>query len=387
MPAQNFGNDVVAAFMAGQQQKRQRELDERSRRIEDLQMKDMQDQIAARKRQRELEELGAQQGESQTLLQLLSGQPSPRAPVQEPTGIAAVLGAPFSQGAELTGRTQLPFPTMSGETHQLQVPTQEDLQRQEQSGIEAELQAQLSAPFTLSPGQGRFSGNDQIASIPAEAPQAPTTIRELEAIFPGFGQMTDEQKLDALTRYSEATRQPGVTVNVGDQTEGPSPYSVERNIRTRNSVATLEQEVGALTVGPLARLTVSMPGSPARNFAAELNTLKASIAFGELTAMREASKTGGALGQVSERELALLESSLGALDQFQSPENFRDELRKIRESIDRFERASAAAGGGGAASGSSELTPDMLDQFRSGTLDLSTLTDAQLDALAVEIGR
>ena len=87
-----------------------------------------------------------------------------------------------------------------------------------------------------------------------------------------------------------------------------------------------------------------------RNFESELNTLAASIAFNELTAMREASKTGGALGSVSERELELLTSALGALNMNQSPENFKAQLSKIKESINRWQSEVNKSKGGGAGS-------------------------------------
>jgi hypothetical protein len=82
-----------------------------------------------------------------------------------------------------------------------------------------------------------------------------------------------------------------------------------------------------------------IPGTPARDFTAELNTLKSNIAFGELAEMRAASKTGGALGAISEKELTLLESALGALDQGQSPGNLSAQLDKIVGSLERWENA------------------------------------------------
>jgi len=92
-----------------------------------------------------------------------------------------------------------------------------------------------------------------------------------------------------------------------------------------------------------------------RNYSAQLNALKGNIIPAALTAMREASTTGGALGQVSERELALLESALGALDPGQSPENFRANLTKIKSSVKRFQNAvQAQAGGGDAGDGLSD---------------------------------
>jgi hypothetical protein len=126
----------------------------------------------------------------------------------------------------------------------------------------------------------------------------------------------------------------------GEQDSGPSPYAAERVNRTRQSVTELMGKVSRWTVGA-GSLLAGMPESEARDFAAQLNTLKANIAFNELAQMREASKTGGALGAVSERELALLESALGALDPGQSPENFRQQLKKIDDSLARWQAAQA----------------------------------------------
>ena len=73
----------------------------------------------------------------------------------------------------------------------------------------------------------------------------------------------------------------------------------------------------------------SMPGSPAANVEANLQTLSSQVAFNVLQAMRDASKTGGALGAVSEKEMALLENNLAALSKSQSAEAFRTNLQKI----------------------------------------------------------
>lgn len=126
-------------------------------------------------------------------------------------------------------------------------------------------------------------------------------------------------------------------------TGAPSPYAAERRQRNRQSVNELMGKVGPSTVGFGTGTMSSIGGTPARNFKAELDTLKANIGFSELTEMREASKTGGALGQVSDREIALLTSTLGALDQGQSPANFKAQLQKILDSLDRWDRARASA--------------------------------------------
>ena len=71
------------------------------------------------------------------------------------------------------------------------------------------------------------------------------------------------------------------------------------------------------------------PGSDAANARAELESLKSQVGFGVLQAMREASKTGGALGSVSDTENQLLQSNLAALSNSQSLESFRQNLQKI----------------------------------------------------------
>lgn len=127
-----------------------------------------------------------------------------------------------------------------------------------------------------------------------------------------------------------------------------SPYQQERGIRIIQSVDNLIGRVGNLTTG-VGSIAAYFPATAARNFQAELDTLKSNIAFGELVAMREASKTGGALGNVSDREGQLLQSALGALDTGQSPANFKKQLQQIKDSLLRWNQAlqqySGQAGG------------------------------------------
>lgn len=130
-----------------------------------------------------------------------------------------------------------------------------------------------------------------------------------------------------------------------------SPYSVERAARTVANVDEILPQVNAGTVGPVGLASSLVPGTPAFYLKAQLDTLKSNIAFGELTAMREASKTGGALGQVSDREGRLLESALGALNQGLTPEQFKIQLNKIRDSITRWQEAVNASGGSNAGGG------------------------------------
>lgn len=122
-----------------------------------------------------------------------------------------------------------------------------------------------------------------------------------------------------------------------------SPYAEERAGRTVQAVDELLGQVSRWNTG-MGSMLSGVPESGARNFKGQLDTLKANIAFNELTSMREASKTGGALGAVSEREMELLQSALGALDQGQSPEQISAQLQKVKESVQRWQQAAGHKG-------------------------------------------
>lgn len=71
------------------------------------------------------------------------------------------------------------------------------------------------------------------------------------------------------------------------------------------------------------------PGTDSANAEALLGTLKSQVGFGVLQDMRNNSKTGGALGSVSDAEGKRLEANLAALDKSQSLEQFKSNLQKI----------------------------------------------------------
>ena len=73
----------------------------------------------------------------------------------------------------------------------------------------------------------------------------------------------------------------------------------------------------------------NIPGTDAANAAALIDTLKTQSAFTTLQDMRNASKTGGALGAVSDRENAMLQEAIASLNKSQSVEQVRENLSRI----------------------------------------------------------
>lgn len=175
---------------------------------------------------------------------------------------------------------------------------------------------------------------------------AAKTLEEIQSA--GGSYISDALASAQLT--TERLRQQGLRQDLeAASTISPiSPYQAERAARTIQSVDELsikaQQSPGIFGATAAMPIPKFLRTSEFRNFNSELDTLKSNIAFGELTAMREASKTGGALGQVSDREGQLLQSALGALDMSQSPENFQKQLSKIKASIQRWNNAVASQG-------------------------------------------
>lgn len=117
------------------------------------------------------------------------------------------------------------------------------------------------------------------------------------------------------------------------------------------------------------KILSNIPGSDAYDFNARIETIKANIGFDKLQAMRDASPTGGALGQVSEMELKQLNASMGNLDIGQSPEQLRKNLMAVRAQYIRTIRAIEAQrqgyrqmqGGGGLT----QNVQSLVDQYAS----------------------
>ena len=79
-----------------------------------------------------------------------------------------------------------------------------------------------------------------------------------------------------------------------------------------------------------------LPGADANDARVLLNQLKDVVFVDSLNAIRAASKTGGAVGSVSDAEGARLENMLGALSRFQSDEQLVEQLQKIREEAENL---------------------------------------------------
>lgn len=114
----------------------------------------------------------------------------------------------------------------------------------------------------------------------------------------------------------------------------------QAELKWKNLDSTLDQAIaatdpkgGILPAAGFGAVASKLPYSNAQELATLLDTIRANIGFSELQAMRNASPTGGALGQVSDFENRLLQSLQGSTDQWQDPKILATKLAQIRQDI------------------------------------------------------
>lgn len=104
---------------------------------------------------------------------------------------------------------------------------------------------------------------------------------------------------------------------------------------------------GWFETGLTGSMVKGIPGTAAYDLRSDLQTVDANSAFAALQAMRDASPTGGALGQVTERELDLLKSKIANLNPDQSQDQFLRNLGEAKgayiEMLRRVDPAKAEA--------------------------------------------
>lgn len=199
-----------------------------------------------------------------------------------------------------------------------------------------------------------LGGLDAIAKLTEPTKQeSPSTLESILAEQVRSGKMTMKQAAAAKRSMS-----PGVSVkpplgyrydangNLIAIPGGPAAYKlgVEEEKKKSAIKAQVDESkslvrkidealagVGPSTTGVVGAISRNIPGTPAKNLNEVLKTVRANIGFDKLQNMRQNSPTGGALGQVSDRENELLQAVRGSLDQAQSLEQIQKNLKELRD--------------------------------------------------------
>jgi hypothetical protein len=164
-------------------------------------------------------------------------------------------------------------------------------------------------------GQGQSIKVENFGSIPPghEVFTTADGARQMRPI-PGSPASRDVEKEDKAKEVRAANQQ---------RTSDVVTQDIDRALKILKDSPTFTAGIGG-------SLLSGVPGTGARDFKALVDTVRANVGFDKLQAMREASPTGGALGQVAVQEIAYLQATIANLEQSQSPEQLEDNLRRVK---------------------------------------------------------
>lgn len=154
-----------------------------------------------------------------------------------------------------------------------------------------------------------------------------------------YGNVQDINNAAGIDAYNAQVRAMQAQAKAAkNQPKAPqsSPYmqaAIDAIDQIEANVAMAESNYNPLdnVTGFIGNALSFVAGTPAHDTKMAIETVVSSIGFDRLQKMRDDSPTGGALGQVSERELAQLNASLGNLRQSQSREQFKANLALVRK--------------------------------------------------------
>lgn len=150
---------------------------------------------------------------------------------------------------------------------------------------------------------------------------------------PGY-RWTPEGDLEAIPGGPAAFREGQAQVRM-DQRQRAAIDSAFSRLQQSQMVLSAIGRARALAqggeTGAVGETMRHVPGTRAYDLHATLETIRSNIGFDALAEMRANSPTGGALGNVTERELALLQSIMDSLDQGQSTEQFNAALTRLEQ--------------------------------------------------------
>lgn len=239
-------------------------------------------------------------------------------------------------------------PQMAQAAPQMQTPMQPNVQQSQLGGIQDMSVPQLSKLFTdaKSPTAKQFlfgliqqKLQHQMKPSDYDIQQRPdgTVIainkknpQDMKIInAPGAGESAIKFEADKAAAVATAKGE-------AERRVGQEQRETEKKAVANIVVQDVDRAIGLIEKSPASTTGIAGPflskigGTSAANVKALVDTVKANAGFAELQKMRNNSPTGGALGQVSEREIAYLQSTIGNMEQSQTADQLKDNLRRVK---------------------------------------------------------
>lgn len=187
------------------------------------------------------------------------------------------------------------------------------LERKNQAKINAEAKAALEAEKAQRAAEEKERDRQfklQLAQLSADQRNATSALQR---------ELLQTRIDDLKTKQQEKT----------DKKEAAKEAAITHAGKVLADVTDASALVGGMTTGLVGKAQSYVPGTSAYNLNQRLLTVKANLGFDRLQQMRDASPTGGALGQVAVQELNALQSTIGSLEIGQSKEELKKNLDKI----------------------------------------------------------
>jgi hypothetical protein len=196
---------------------------------------------------------------------------------------------------------------------------------------------QMNAPKTMSPyEQARIDIENKKLQQPTKGAARFVTMSPEEVKSAGLPDGTSAQR-------NEETGQINVIGKPGKGATTDNTAATEQKLTSANNtlsaIRDVKDKIGWNTAGVGGQVLGAIAGTDAADMSADIDTIKANIGFDRLQMMRDASKTGGALGGIAVQELNLLQSTIASLNAKQSPAHLKKNLEKVET---QYEKAVAA---------------------------------------------
>lgn len=179
----------------------------------------------------------------------------------------------------------------------------------------------------LQGGQGFGSGNIAPAYPSGPASAAPVAADALPPAPPGSDPKEwrkEQTKLAVQKRQADEARAKGLG-------------AIDPVTEDINRALNQTQRYPGMIAGMFGNLMKGVPGSQANDVAKLIDTIKATSTLDELKKLKAASPTGASgLGALSDKEAAILQNQIGALDQSQTPQQFLFNLERVMRTRHEF---------------------------------------------------
>lgn len=188
---------------------------------------------------------------------------------------------------------------------------------------------------TLSPTYGEDFGELKKGLTPGEAAQQVQNANRLA--FDKARAVVEDKFKDR--QLDQKDTELGQKNKGGPKDPAIAAYQDQKYTGIKNIIAEARALAGPGETGFVGPMTSKIGGTKSRTLAGKISTIKANLGFEELQRMRDASPTGGALGQVAVQELVRLESTVASLDQGLPTPELLKSLKKVEEHYDNWQAA------------------------------------------------